>query len=247
MNSVRIIPVLSIIGQQLVKTLKFEKPKYLGDPINAIKIFNDKEVDELAIVDIRASKEKKEPNYRLIAEMAGESFMPIGYGGGVHSFDQAQKVFQCGIEKIIINSASSNNSALISELASHYGSQSVVVAMDYKKQFLGSTKPVFYSATKSNKVNLIDWAIALENLGAGEIILQCVDRDGTFEGYDLETLQKITSAVKIPVVACGGARGLDDFKAAITQGGASAVAAGSHFAFKNNHRDSILINYNKFK
>lgn len=245
MNKGRIIPVLTIIGQQLVKTLKFEKPKYVGDPINAIKIFNDKEVDELVILDIRASKENREPNYRLIREMAGESFMPIGYGGGIHDFFQAQKVMQCGVEKIILNSGTFLNTELISELASHYGSQSVVVVLDYEKKLFGESKPMFYSASKSTKLTVTDWAKRIEEAGAGEIILQSVKRDGTFEGYDIETLKSVSSSVNIPVVACGGARGAEDFKAAILAGGASAAAAGSHFVFKNNHRDSILINYNK--
>ncbi len=202
MNNYRIIPVLSIIGQQLVKTLKFDKPKYVGDPINAIKIFNDKEVDELVILDIRASRDKKGPNLKLITEMAGESFMPLGYGA-----------------------------------------QSVVVSLDYQKKLLGSKKPVFNSASKSAKTGIVEWARMIEKYGAGEIILQCVDRDGTFEGYDEDTLKEVSEAVGIPVVAAGGARGPQDFKNAVEKCGASAVAAGSHFVFKNNNRDSILINY----
>lgn len=245
MSNFRIIPVLTIIGQQLVKTLKFDKPKYVGDPINAIKIFNDKEVDELVILDIRASKERKEPNYKLITEMAGESFMPLGYGGGVHSFEQAQLVFACGIEKIILNTACLEQPELITKLAGHFGTQSVVVSLDYQKKTIGGKKPVFNSSSKSIKTGIVEWAKRMENFGAGEIILHSVDRDGTFEGYDQQTLLEVTKSVGIPVVACGGASGMQDFKNAVEKYGASAVASGSQFVFKNNNRDSILINYSR--
>lgn len=245
MRGFRIIPVLTIIGQQLVKTLRFDKPKYIGDPINAIKIFNEKEVDELVILDIRASVDGKEPNYKLIEEMAGESFMPLGYGGGIKSKEQAQRVFQCGVEKIVLNSVCLDNPQIITELAGRYGSQSIVVSLDYDKKMLRGNRPVFYSAKKNINKSLVEWGLEIEKLGAGEIILQCVDRDGTFDGYDTSGLKEMTSALSIPVVACAGARGYNDFKTAIEQCGASAVAAGSHFVFKNNNRDSILINYNK--
>lgn len=246
MNLKRVIPVLSISGNQLVKTLAFDKPRYVGDPINAIKIFNEKEVDELVILDIRASKDGREPNYKLIHEMAGESFMPVAYGGGIRTFDQAKKVFDCGVEKVIINTMAFENPDLITDLAGHFGSQSVVVSLDYKKKFLSGLKPCFLSATKFSKDSITAIAKQMEESGAGEIILQDADRDGTFSGFDLETIAAVVHTVKIPVVACAGAANAADFKKAI-QSGASAVAAGSMFVFKNNNRESILINYsNKY-
>lgn len=245
MKNKRIIPVLTIIEKKLVKTIRFSKPKYIGDPINAIKIFNEKEVDELIVLDINATKNNTEPDYEMIRDMAGESFMPIGYGGGITRFEHAQKVVDCGVEKIILNSATLTNKKLVSELAEYYGSQSVVVVIDYKSDWLGKQSPYVVSGTRRIKQDLVDWAKELEDLGAGELILQSISRDGTFEGYDIETIRKIADIIKIPLVAAGGARGYNDFRDAIEKGGANAAAAGSHFIFKNNNRDSILINYNK--
>lgn len=240
----RIIPVLAIQGQQLVKTIKFDKPKYIGDPINAIKIFNEKETDELVILDIRASVKSMEPNYKLIEEMAGEAFMPVGYGGGISTYEQAKKVFDCGVEKVILNSVCMENPKVISDVAAQYGNQSVVACVDYKKTFLGKIKPVFYSGTKSVSEDLLTWVKRLQDLGAGEIILQNVERDGTFEGFDMPTIKKIASEINVPLVPCGGAHSVSEMIGTIAETGASAAAAGSIFVFKNNNRESILINYN---
>lgn len=239
----RIIPVLTITGQQLVKTLQFDNKKYVGDPINAIKIFNEKEVDELLILDIRASVDGKEPNYKLLREMAGEAFMPIGYGGGIASFEQAKRIFDCGVEKVILNTACKTNPNILTQIANQYGNQSVVASLDYKKNFLGKVRPVFQSGRMSMKMEVEDFAVQLENMGAGELILQSVERDGTFKGLDLEMSKKVASVVNIPVVPCGGAQSIQEMLKAVESTGASSAAAGSLFVFKNNNRDSILINY----
>lgn len=241
----RVIPVLTVKNRQLVKTLRFSSPKYIGDPINAIKVFNDKEVDELIVLDIGASVSGNEPDYQHLKEMAGEAFMPLGYGGGVHSMEIAHKVFQCGIEKIVINTALYIKPELITEIAGHYGSQSVVVSLDYKRNVFGKIKPVFFSGKKSMNISIKEFAKSMENLGAGEIILHNIDLDGTFNGYDLEVLQEVVNATKIPVVPLGGAAKLSDLQGAIEKAGSHAVAAASMFVFKNNDRNSILINYQK--
>lgn len=241
----RIIPIISISGEQMVKTVGFKKPAYLGDPLNAIKIFNDKEADELLILDIRASKEGKKPNLNLIREMAGEAFMPVGYGGGIGTLDDAKAVFDCGIEKVILNSVARKTPNVISEIANKFGSQSVVVSLDYAPSVFGKLRPVFVSGSEYLKKPVEEWALEIQNLGAGEIILQNVQRDGTFEGYDSETLGKISSILSIPVVVCGGANGLTEMANSIELYGASGAAAGSIFVFRNNNRESILISYKK--
>lgn len=244
-NLTRSIPVLTVKNRQLIKTLKFSNPKYVGDPINAIKVFNDKEVDELMVIDIGATVLGKEPDYTHLKEMAGEAFMPLGYGGGIHNFEIAQKVFQCGIEKIVLNTAAFEKPELIGEIAAHYGSQSVVVSLDYRKGLLGGKKPVYFSGKKNAKSSILELAMQIESNGAGEIILHNVDRDGTFEGYDLDTLAEVVGRTRIPIVPLGGAGDILDFKKAIEKAGAHAVAASSMFIFKKNNRDSILINYQK--
>jgi cyclase len=246
-NVSRVIPVLTVKNRELVKTLKFGNPKYIGDPINAIKVFNDKECDELMVLDIGASVNRKSPDFVHLKEMAGEAFMPIGYGGGIHSFETARQVFQCGIEKVVLNSVLLENPGIVDEIAAHYGNQSVVISLDYKKEFFGGIKPVFFSGKKNKKILITAFAKEMENRGAGEIILHNVDREGTFAGYDLELLQEVVQATTIPVVPLGGAGGHADLDRALESAGAHAVAAASLFVFKNNDRNSILINYSTTK
>jgi len=238
----RVIPVLGIQNRKLIKTLRFGNPTYIGDPINAIKVFNEKEVDEIMVVDIRASAEKSAPDFAHLREMAGEAFMPMGYGGGVNNFDLAQKVFQCGIEKVVLNSVLYKNPEIVTRIANHYGAQSVVISLDYKKNVFGKLKPVFFSGKKSMNVSLVDFAKQMEERGAGEIVLHNVDREGTFSGYDLESLAEVVNATGIPVVPLGGARNITDMADAL-KAGAHAMAASGLFVFKNNDRNSILINY----
>jgi len=242
MRRIRTIPVLGIDGSQLVKTVAFKNPNYIGDPLNAIKIFNDKEVDELTIVDIRASKNKDEPNYRLIGEMAGECFMPLAYGGGINQADQARRLFDLGVEKVIIGSAFYNNPDIVSQLAVKYGAQSVVVCLDVDKGLLGKWKVKSVSGTRKQEQDPEALAIRAANAGAGEIVLHAIHKEGTMSGYDLPLIQLVSAAVGVPVVALGGARGIPDFLGAI-QAGASAVAAASTFVYNRNNVRSILINY----
>jgi len=242
MRRIRIIPVLGIDGSQLVKTVAFKNPNYIGDPLNAIKIFNDKEVDELTIVDIRASKNKAEPNYRLIGEMAGECFMPLAYGGGINQADQARRLFDSGVEKVIIGSAFYNNPDIVTQLAVRYGAQSIVVCLDVDKGLLGKWKVKSFSGTRKQAQEPEAIAVRAANAGAGEIILHAIHKEGAMSGYDLPLVQLVSAAVTVPVVALGGARGIPDFLDAI-QAGASAVAASSTFVYNRNNVRSILINY----
>ncbi|MEO0896467.1 MAG: AglZ/HisF2 family acetamidino modification protein [Bacteroidota bacterium] len=242
MRRIRVIPVLLMNQGKLEKTVKFKSPKYVGDPINAVRIFNEKEVDELVVLDIGASPLKKAPDFSKVREIAGECFMPLGYGGGIKSLDHASKLFHAGVEKVIINTAVVENPGLVEEIASRYGSQSVVVSIDYKKDLFGKEKVYVKGGRKKTGKNVLEYALEAEKAGAGEIILNSIERDGTFESYDIEMLKRLCPKLNIPVVACGGAGKLSHFKEAVSNGGASAVSAGSLFVFKGIHR-AVLINY----
>ena len=241
MLSTRVIPCLLLRGEGLVKTVKFRDPTYVGDPINAVRIFNDKEVDELVFLDILATVEKRPPQIDLIKDIATECFMPFGYGGGIQDVDTAKKILKMGSEKVIFNSAATNLE-LIREAADLFGSQSVVVSMDVKRGRRGKYEVFTHSGTVGTKQNPIQYAKNVEAAGAGEIFLNSIDRDGTMEGYDIELLKSVTSVVNVPVVACGGAGILRHFQEATLKGGASAVSAGSMFVFHGPHR-AVLINY----
>ena len=237
----RVIPSLLLRGRGLVKTIKFQNPTYVGDPINAVRIFNDKEVDELVFLDITATIENRLPQFDLIKDIATECFMPFGYGGGIHDLETAKKILKMGSEKIIINSAAGDFN-LLRDAADTFGRQSVVVSIDVKRPRFGNYQIYTHSGTKRTDMNLVQFAMAVEENGAGEILLNSIDRDGTMEGYDLELLKSVTERVNIPVVACGGAGRLEHFQQAVLKGGASAVAAGSMFVFHGPHR-AVLINY----
>jgi len=240
---IRIIPVLTIQGRKLVKTVQFKKPNYIGDPINAIKIFNDKEVDEIAIVDITASEEKKEPNYNLIEEMASECFMPLAYGGGISNFMQAQKIFALGVEKIILNTSLQYQSNLIHDIAAVYGNQSVVVCLDIRKNIFGKRELYFSSGSVKSKRPYMELVQEYVKAGAGEVIVHDIDRDGTFSGYNVDLISEIAEKISVPVIALGGANSVQDINNAVLNGRASAAACGSLFIYKNNDPKSILINY----
>ncbi len=237
----RVIPVLLLQNGGLVKTYKFKQPKYVGDPINAVKIFNEKEVDELLLLDINCSINQTEPDYKLILEIVSEAFMPIGYGGGIKTVDQAKRIFDLGIEKIILNTSLQYNLELVSQISSIYGSSSVVANIDYKKSIFWKHKVYFKSGTVKSVYNPIDWALKLQEAGAGEIILNNIDKEGTYSGYDEELLSIISKKIKVPVVVSGGASSMDDFKKAIKLG-ASGMAAGSMFIYKRPH-NAVLISY----
>ena len=241
MKRIRVIPGLLLHRKGLVKSVRFKDYKYVGDPINAVRIFNDKEVDELAILDIDASREKRPPDIDRIAAIVSEAFMPIAYGGGITRVEEAEKILQNGAEKVIINKAAVENADLITAIAKRFGSQSVVASLDFKKNWLGAIKLFTDNGKTNTRLDPEQFAKKMADAGAGEILLNAIDRDGTFEGYDLEMIKKISDAVNIPVIALGGAGSLSDFKQAVEHG-ASAVSAGSMFVFQRPHR-AVLISY----
>ncbi len=240
----RVIPCLLLRNGGLVKTVKFANPKYVGDPINAIRIFNDKEVDEIMVLDITASKEKKEPNYGLIEQFAGECFMPLCYGGGIHTIEQASVLFSIGIEKISLQSAAYEDLTLISRLADKFGKQSILVSVDVKKNWLGKFQLYSASCEKFLSHPWIEFLKKAVAAGAGEVVLNAVDRDGMMKGMDIELIREASTAVSVPLIAVGGVGNLSDIKAAVTAG-ASAVGAGAFFVFHGQHR-AVLITYPKY-
>lgn len=241
MRRIRVIPVLLLHNRGLVKSVKFKDYKYVGDPINAVKIFNEKEVDEICILDITATKQKKQPDITHITEIVSEAFMPLSYGGGVANLEQAEKLFYNGVEKIILNYAAAHNKKLIGEISNRYGKQSVMASIDYKSNWLGRTSVYTLNGEENIKTTPVDKAKEMQDCGAGEIILNSIARDGTYSGYDLPMIEKVSKSVGIPVVACGGASSIEDFKKAV-DAGASAVAAGSMFVFQRPH-NAVLISY----
>lgn len=237
----RIIPILTLAEQRLVKTRKFKNPKYIGDPINAVRIFNEKEVDELIITDITAAKEKRSPNYNLIEQLASECFMPLTFGGGVRSLDQAKQIFKLGVEKISLNTALSANTNLISEISGEFGSQSVIASIDIKKNIFGSLYPFAHAKNKIIKTDYLELINHYVDAGVGEILLNSVDRDGMRCGPDLDLIKKVCQGVDVPVVALGGVSNLNDMYDML-KSGASAAAASSMFVFQGPH-DGVLISY----
>jgi len=245
MLKTRIIPTLLLKNRGFYKGIKFKNHQYVGDPINTIKIFNEKEVDELVIFDIIASKDNKPIDFEYLKEIVSEAFMPIGYGGGVKSIEDAKNLFSIGIEKVILNTNAILNSNLIKELVDVFGSQSIVFSLDVKKTLFGGKKVFIKSGTKNTKLNPLDVALQMQKLGVGEIILNDIDRDGTFSGYDLDIIKDISSKLDIPLVASGGASNLNDFKLAKVAG-AHACAAGAMFVYHMPHR-AVVISYPKYE
>lgn len=237
----RIIPCILLKSNGLVKTYKFSNPVYVGDPINTVKIFNEKEVDEIVILDITASKEGKKPNYRLIEELASECFMPVAYGGGVRTIDDIKFIFNLGLEKIVINSYAIEDPSFIKKSSERFGSQSIVVSIDVKKNFWGKYEIVASNGFKAQNREPMAFATLMQKMGAGEILLNSIERDGTMSGYDLELIRMIASQLDIPVIASGGAGNLMHFSEAL-KAGASALAAGSMFVFHGKHR-AVLVSY----
>lgn len=236
----RIIPCLLVHDGGLVKTRRFKEPKYVGDPINAVRIFNQKEVDELVVIDIDASKKNTGPNFELISSLATECFMPLTYIGGIHSLDTARKILALGIEKIGINSASLSDLSLINKIATNFGSQAVLSCVDVKKTILGGYKLFNHVDAKASS-NLEDHIKDCIDAGAGEILLQSVDNDGMQQGLDLDLIKRISPFVDVPLIALGGAGKFDDLKDGL-DAGANAISAGSLFTFYGKHR-AVLITY----
>lgn len=242
MTRVRVIPCLLLRKYGLVKTRKFKDAVYLGDPVNAVRIFNEKEVDELVILDIDASREGREPDYEAIAEIAGECFMPVAYGGGVRTLAQARRLIRSGVEKVVINTAAIESYDVIRETVQVFGRQAVVGAIDVKKTLLGGYRVMAKSASVDVRTSLDKHVQGLVDAGVGEIFLNSVDRDGMMDGYDLLLIRRVVQQVNVPVVACGGAGTIEHLAAAVHEGGATAVAAGSMFVFHGRLK-AVLINY----
>lgn len=241
----RVIPCLLVHNGGLVKTQKFANPKYVGDPINAIRIFNDKEVDELVVLDISASKEKREPNYELIEQLASECFMPLCYGGGIRTIEQARTLFGLGLEKIAVQSAALEDLTLLTKIAEQFGSQSVVVSVDVKKNWLGKHSLFMSASGKMTSRSWQDYVRQAVAAGAGEVMLNAVDRDGLMQGMDIELIKDASANVPVPLIAIGGVGCLADIKAAV-EAGASAVAAGAFFVYQGPHR-AVLITYPNYQ
>lgn len=237
----RVIPTLLLRGEGLVKTVKFRNPRYIGDPVNTVRIFNDKEVDELFLLDITATRERHPPRFDLLREIVSEAFMPIGYGGGIRTVDEAHRLLTLGMEKIALNSSALSSPELITQLANRFGSQSVVVSLDVKRSLLGALPVYSRGGTTKTQRDAVSWAREAADRGAGELLVSSIDREGTMSGYDLALLTAIASSVPVPVVISGGAGKLCDFRDAVAAG-ASGVAAGSMFVYHGKHR-AVLIDY----
>jgi cyclase len=227
----------------LVKTVRFKDPKYVGDPINAVKIFNEKEADELIVLDIDASIKNVEPNYKQIANLAAECRMPLCYGGGIRTAEQAKKIISLGVEKVAISSAALDDPLLITRIAEEIGRQSVVVVLDHKPRLLSKNQDVWtHNGTRNTKRSVLDVALEMEKLGAGEIVINAIDHDGRMKGYDVSLAARLREAVNIPITVLGGAGSLEDMHNVVAKCGVVGVAAGSFFVFKGPYR-AVLISY----
>lgn len=241
----RIIPCLLVHKKGLVKTVNFKDPKYVGDPINAVKIFNEKEVDELIVLDIDASAENREPDFTLIKNLAAECRMPLCYGGGVKSVAHAKQIINLGAEKVALSSAAVEKPKLVSDIAEEVGKQSVIVVIDVKKKgILGKYEVFTHNGTKATGKNPKEFAQEMERLGVGEIVVNSMDHDGVMKGYDMKLIESIRESVNVPMTVLGGAGSLSDIKQIVDRFGVIGVAAGSLFVFKGIYK-AVLINYPK--
>ena len=239
----RIIPCLLVHERGLVKTVSFKNPKYVGDPLNAVKIFNEKESDELIVLDIDASVNGVEPDYKLIADLASECRMPLCYGGGIRTVEQARHIISLGVEKVALSSAVIEDPTLITRIADEIGRQSVVVVLDVKKRMLSKEYDVYvHNGKRNTKMSVVDMAVIAAERGAGEIVINSIDQDGQMKGFDLALATKIRAAVNIPMSILGGAGSLEDIATLIKACGVIGVSAGSLFVFKGTYK-AVLINY----
>jgi imidazole glycerol-phosphate synthase subunit HisF len=241
MRRTRVIPTLLLRGAGLVKTSGFRNPVYVGDPINAIRIFNEKEVDELVLLDITASRTGKGPAFAIIENIASECFMPVAYGGGISSVEHIRKILGTGIEKVVINNAALRQPDLVRDAAGEFGSQAIAISIDVKRRPFGRYEVYAEGGSKATGHDPVTYAKKMQDLGAGEILLASIDRDGAMAGYDLDLVSRVAAAVGIPVIASGGAGKVADFVDA-RRAGAAAVAAGAMFVFNGPHR-AVLITY----
>jgi cyclase len=242
MLQTRVIPALLLKDDALVKTIQFKKPAYIGDPINTVRIFNELEVDELMFLDITATNEKRQPNLKILSEIANECFMPLGYGGGLNNFENVKAIFSIGFEKVVLNSVTHATPTFITQVAEHFGNQAVVASIDVKKNLFGKPEVWSHAGKNNTKKNPVQWAQEVEHLGAGEILLTSIDREGTWSGLDIELIQKITKAVSLPVIVQGGAGSIEHIGKAVNDGLASAVALGSMVVYQQKGM-GVLVNF----
>lgn len=238
----RVIPALLLHDGALVKTRRFARPRYVGDPANTIRIFNELEVDELMLIDILATRRGTGPDLETLRTVADECFMPLGYGGGIRTFEHARAVFEIGVEKVMLNSAALADPELITRIATHYGSQAVVVGIDFKRGFGGARRVYRHADRRSTGAQVLDWAREAEDRGAGEILLTDVDREGSWQGYDVEFYRSVATAASIPVIAHGGARSIQDIADVTARGGCGAAAVGSMVVFQKKDM-GVLVNF----
>ncbi|MCG8552806.1 MAG: AglZ/HisF2 family acetamidino modification protein [Desulfobacterales bacterium] len=238
----RIIPTLLLKGKGLVKTVRFKGPRYIGDPINSVRIFNDLEADELVFVDIVASKERRCVSVDLVRQIGDEAFMPFAVGGGITNLYQMENLFKAGAEKVVINSGAVNRPGLVADAAKYFGSQSIIVSIDVKQNLFKRRKVYIRDGQEKTLIDPVAWAERVADLGAGEIMINSMDRDGTMTGYDIDLIRRVSEAVGVPVIACGGAGSLEDLWQGFVQGRAHALAAGSLFVY-HGQRKAVLVNY----
>jgi cyclase len=242
----RVIPCLLLQERRLVKTVQFNQPRYVGDPVNVVRIFNEKEVDELIVLDISRTPKNASIDFDLVQEIASECFMPVAYGGGIKTISDINRLFSLGVEKVVLNTAALDQPNLVKIAATTFGSQSVVVAVDVKKDWLGRYRVLGRCGKQATGWEPVRYVQEVQAAGAGEILINSIDRDGTMQGYDLALVRAVCDAVSVPVIACGGAGRLEDFVVAVRDGHASAVAAGSMFVFHGKHR-AVLVSYPEYK
>jgi len=238
----RVIPALLLRDESLVKGVRFGSPQYVGDPCNTVRIFNELEVDELLFLDITATRERRRPNFTVLHEIANECFMPLAYGGGISSLEDAKAVFKVGIEKIALNAAPLQSLGVVTEIARHFGSQAVIGAIDVKRNWLGKYRVYCHWRGDNSQFDPIEWARQLERAGAGEILLTSVDREGTWSGFDVDLVRQVSAAVGVPVIAHGGAGTVEHIGSVVREGGASAVALGSMVVFQKQGM-GVLISF----
>ncbi len=242
-NRPRLIPVLLLKDRGLYKTRQFGKDSYVGDPVNTIRIFNDKEVDEIVVLDIRAARERTPVNYELLRDIASECFVPLSYGGGVNDVETVQKLIGIGFERVIVNTTAVDNIDIIRDMTSRFGSSTIIGGIDIKRTLLGKMTVIAKGGALKTKLSPTAWVQQLQDAGVGEILVTSIDRDGEMVGYDLDLLRILTSQSDVPIIACGGAADLHDLKSAY-DAGASGAAAGAMFVYKGKHR-AVLIQYPK--
>ena len=236
----RVLPVLLLQGGRLVKTMRFRKPRYVGDPINAVRIFNEKEVDELIVIDIDAGRAGGSIPLKLVTRIAGECFMPMTYGGGIRTLDQIAEIMAAGVEKVSINRAAVADRGFVARAAKRFGSQSIVVSIDVRRRLFGQYEICVDGGRRRAGLEPVSLALELESEGAGEILLTSINQEGTMTGYDVDLVRRVASAVSIPVIACGGAGSIDDVIGVVCDAGAAAAAVGSMAVYQGRNRGVLI-------